>query len=159
MASTSYHSVKLTAGGVQNEAKVASAITPGMLGELDSSLNLQPHSTSGGNVAPIIICLMSELEGEDIDDAYAANDRAQYLIPYPGQQVVLRIADGQNVAANDLLMSNGDGYMRVATDQVDSSADVTTIYPRRLVARALEAMDMSSSSGGDGTGKCKCVIV
>lgn len=155
MASTSYHKTILTAGGYQKEAMTVAAITPAMLGELDANGKIKPHATANGDVAPIIVCLENELDGGDIEDAYAVGEQAQYQIPASGQEVVLRIANGETVAKMGLLVSNGDGYMKA--EGGDSSA--VEGAPRRLVARALEAKDMSDSSAADPNCKCRCVIV
>jgi hypothetical protein len=64
------------------------------------------------------------------------------------------LADGQNASVNSLLESNGDGDLKVHTAPAfDSDGTLTaggvSLYTRAVVARALEAVDLSSSSGAD----------
>jgi len=123
---------------VEERAAVA-AITPGMLLELTSADKFQAHSSSGGSAAPIIVALEDELQGNGIDDAYAASDRVQGWIPQSGEQAYMILADGENVAIGDKLESNGAGYLQKYTSGV-------------IVATALEAIDLSDSSGGESSG-------
>jgi hypothetical protein len=133
---------------VVEEYEAAAAITPGMLIEYTSAGKVQAHS-SVGEFAEKMFALENELEGEGISDAYASGDQVQCWIPYRGDQVYALLSDGENVAKGDPLESNGDGYLQKAVAEAAGSAT----YPDSVVAVALEAVDMSGSSGADPSGR------
>ena len=141
---------------VIHEKLASAAFYPGHLLELDSSDELKKHDSAGQNVAPILFALEDDLQGNTIDDAYADDDRVRAWQPRAGDQVYAVLADGQNVSANDLLESNGDGtltkYTADAHIDSDSFAGTFTVYPRQIVAKADEAVDLSDSSGGESSG-------
>lgn len=123
----------------------AVAINPGMLLEVTSAGTIQKHSTAGGNVLPIF-ALEDELQGGGIDTAYAVSSKIQCWIPQRGDQVYAVLADGQTAVIGSFLESNGDGYLRVY------SADSTgTYYHNQIVGQALEALDLSDSSGAESS--------
>lgn len=152
------HTIKLKKySDVINEITAAAAITPGMLLELTSAGKVQAHSSSGQNAAPIMFALEDELRGNSINDAYATSDQVQTWIPYPGDEVYAILVDGQNIAIGDLLESNGDGRLKkhVADQESWESANPSfniKVYPRQIVAQALEAIDLSDSSGAESSG-------
>jgi hypothetical protein len=128
--------------------KVANAaITPGMLIELMSTDKVRAHASAEGNVFPMF-ALEDELQGNGIDDAYAADDQVQYWIPQRGEEVYAIIADGQAIAIADLLVSNGDGYLREYSAEIQSDVEPSL----QIVAQAIEAVDTSDSSGGESSG-------
>lgn len=136
------------------ELVAASAITPGMLLELDSAGKVKPHSASGQNAIPMF-ALENELEGEGIGDAYAADDPVQVWIATRGEKVNALLADGENVAIGDYLESNGDGYLKKHVADVESfesaEAGSITVYPQQIVAIAREAVNLSDSSGAESS--------
>jgi hypothetical protein len=136
---------------VIEEYEANAAITPGMLIELMSTGKVRAHAGEGQNALPMF-ALENELEGEGVDDDFAAGDLVQCWIPNRGDIVNARISNGENIAIGDFLESNGDGYLQKHTADVDSSADITTIYPLQIVGQATEACDMSGSSGVDPAG-------
>lgn len=140
---------------IVNEYQAAAAITPGMLLELTSAGKMQAHSTAGGN-APRYIALENELEGEGIDDAYATNDYVQVWSGVMGEEAYMILADGENVSIGDLLESAGNGYLQKHTSDVESfesnEPGSITVYPEQIVAQALEALDLSGSSGEESSG-------
>jgi hypothetical protein len=140
---------------VINEYDAAAAITPGQLLELTSSETVQAHSSAGQN-APKYFALEDELQGNGIDDAYASGDKVQVWSCVPGEEVYAILADGENVAIGDLLESNGAGYLQahVADTESFESAETgsITVYPLQIVGQALEALDLSDSSGGESSG-------
>ena len=72
-----YNTIKVKKySDVIEEYSASAAITPGHLIELASATTVKVHATAGGNVLPMF-ALENELEGEDIDDAFAANDKVQ----------------------------------------------------------------------------------
>jgi len=127
------------------------AITPGMLLELNSSGNVQVHSTAGGNVLPMF-ALEDELQGNDIDDAYVADDKVQVWVAVRGEWVYAILADGQNVSVGDFLESAGSGLLQKhEPDEYNESASIGGIYTNQIVGVALEAMDLSTSSGEESS--------
>lgn len=127
------------------EFTVHAELYPGMLCEMDSDGELKPHATAGGTVGPVMVAIENALEGEGIADAYAAADKARAIFPVSGDELLMLLADGQNVSKADKLESNGDGYLRAYTP-TDSEAGG---HEHSLVAVALEALDLSSGSGDD----------
>lgn len=135
---------------VFEEYGAAAAITPGMLIQLASTGKVQAHSTAQGNVLPMFAC-ENELEGESIGDAYAADDKVRCWVTGRGDQVRGILADGQTVVIGDFLESNGAGYLQKHVADVESfesaEAGSLTVYPNAIVGVALEAVDISGSSG------------
>lgn len=134
------------------EYEAAAAITPGMLIEYTSAGKVQAHSTAEGNALPMF-ARENELEGEGLADAYASGDQVQCWIPQRGDHAYAILADGQNVAIGDLLESNGAGYLQKHVSDTESfesnEAGEITVYPNAIVAQALEAVDISDSSGAE----------
>ena len=131
----------------------AVAITPGMLLELTSAELVQAHSTEGGPVLPMF-ALEDELQGKGITDDYAVSAKIQVWTAVRGEEVYALLADGEDVAVGDFLISDGTGKLKAAT--ADSSAVVVEEFP---IAIALEAVDMGGSSGADPSGRIKVVIL
>jgi hypothetical protein len=138
---------------VIEEMTAHAAITPGMLLQLNNDGTVQAHTAEGGNALPMF-ALEDELQGKGIDDAYASGDKVQVWIPGRGDVVNALLEDGQVAAIGDWLESNGAGLLQV------HEADSTGAYlPLQIVGQALEAVDMSSSSGADPSGRIKVRII
>lgn len=128
-------------------------ITPGHLIELTSSNTVQAHSTSAGNVLPMF-ALEDELQGNDIDDDYSADDPVQVWVAVRGEIVNCLLANGQDASIGDFLESNGDGTLKVY------GADSTGIYyPNQIVGQAVDAVDMSGSTLEDPDGRIQVRII
>lgn len=138
---------------VIEERVAAATITPGMLIELTSADKVQAHSVSGGPVTPPMFALEDELQGNGITDNYVADNVVQIWVAGRGDQVYALLADGENASIGEKLVSNGDGYLKCASG--DSGTD------EAFVAIALEAVDRSTSSGGDTnvTGRIEVMVV
>lgn len=130
---------------VIEEMVANAAITPGMLIEVMSTGKVRAHASAGLNALPMF-ALEDELQGKGIDDAYAAADQVQCWIPTRGDVVYALLKDGENIAIGDFLESAGTGYLQKHVADVDSSNDITTIYPLQIVGQAVEAIDLSGSS-------------
>ena len=141
------------------EAVANATITPGMLIELMSTGKVRAHATAGGNIVPVTFALEDELQGNGIDDDYAALDQVQCWIPYRGDEVNAILKNGENVAIGDYLESAGNGELQKYVADVDSSNDITSIYPTQIVGVALEAVNMSGSSAADPDGRIRVRIV
>lgn len=124
------------------EGVAAATIRPGELIELTSASKLQRHSTAGGP-AELAFALEDALQGNDIDDSYAANARVTYAIPGRGAVVYAWLAGGEEATPGDFLTSNGDGTFKVA-----SGTDVRLLKP-------LEAVDASDSNDVDERIRCR----
>ena len=122
------------------------AITPGYLLELTSEGLVQAHSTPGGNCLPMF-ALENELEGEDIDTAYAVSDKIQVWIPNRGDQVYALLNDGETAVIGSWLDSAGNGKLKV----VDTASDDSPVAG--IVGQAVEAVNMSYSSKADPSGR------
>lgn len=146
--------IQVKGTGIRNEREAAAAITPGMLIERTSADKVQAHSNAGQNAARLF-AVEDDLQGKDIDTAYGAGDRVQFNVFRPGDWVFALLADGQNAGIGDYLESNGDGYLKV---HAAGSAGVVE-YPEAIVAQAVEALDLSSSSGAETTQRIKVEII
>jgi hypothetical protein len=139
----------------REEGKANAAITPGHLIEEMSTGNFRVHATAGGNAARLF-ALENELEGEGIDDDYAANERVHYTCALPGDIVNAILADGENAAIGSFLESAGDGTLQVhVADSValsSAEAGSLSVLPEQIVGQAIEALDLSGSSGEESSG-------
>jgi hypothetical protein len=64
------------------------------------------------------------------------------------------LANGQNASVNSFLESNGDGYLKTISTDAPSYQEIHSV-----VAIALEAVDMSGSSGVDPSGRIRIMII
>lgn len=127
---------------VVEEFTAGGAITPGHLVMVNSSGDVVVHNSAGGNAFPMF-ALENELEGGDMDTAYANDDQVQVWIPGRGDIVNAILKDGQNVVIGDWLESAGDGTLQ--KHAADSSG--SAIYGNQLVGQVVAAVDLSGSSG------------
>jgi len=144
-----YNTVKLkNYSDVFFEGEANAALSPGMLCEIMSTGKYRKHAGAGKDAIPIF-ALENYLEGKGITDAYAAADRVQFWIPGRGDEVYAQIADEQNIAIGDFLISNGAGFLTKYSPESWESNDAqqaNTIYSNCIVAQALEALDLSGLS-------------
>ena len=143
-----YKTIKLAGDPLHKERLAAAAgIYPGMLVELNSSDKFQVHATAGGTATPLFV-LEDENQGKEIGDVYTSGAVCLAAVFGQGDEVLARLANGETAVIGSLLESNGDGYLRV----VDADASYGAIGVQSIVGVALEAVDMSGSSGVDPTG-------
>jgi len=142
------------------ELPAYSAIRPGDLVEyyVDSgTLKLKPHATAGGS-AIARFAREDDLQGNSVDDNYAADDEVMANVYRAGDQIHAWLADNEDVSLGDFLESNGDGCLRKVVDE-----DSTQAAPARALAIALEDLDLSNSSqessGGAGDWRIKVEII
>lgn len=138
------NTVILKGDGTQVEGKANGAITPGHLIERDSAGTLSVHSNAGQPAAPIF-AYEDELQGKTISDAYADGNQVLARHFRKGDQVNGILKDGETAVIGSFLESAGDGTLQVYS--ADSAGVVE--YPQSLVGIALEALDLSDSSGAD----------
>ena len=148
-----YKTILLAGSRNVQEALAAAAITPGHMLEIDSAGKFKKHATAGG-VGYGLWALEDDIQGNDIDDDYSTGNVVTAQAAVPGDQIYAWIANGENIAIGDKLISNGDGTLKEHT--ADSSG---VIVEEHVVAVAREACDMSDSSGADPTGRCRIQVV
>lgn len=136
----------------------AYTITPGHLVQITSGSLVQKHADAAKNVFPLF-AVEDELQGKSIDDAYAASTPVQVWVPGRGDIVYALLKNGENVVIGDFLESAGDGTLQKHVPDVDNSTDIGTIYSAAIVGVALEAVDMSGSSGADPSGRIQVMIL
>lgn len=132
-----HKTIVLKGDPLQKERKAAGAITPGHLIELDTNGELIVHATDGA-IAANMFAIEDSLQGQEIGDAYADDDRVQYIVGRAGDEVLAWLADGETAVIGSFLVSAGDGTLRVMSG--DSGTE------EAVVAQAIEAKDLSASS-------------
>lgn len=125
------------------EYTAAGAITPGMLIEVTSGGTVQAHATESGSALPMF-AVEDDFQGRVIDTAYAATEKVQCWIPGRGDQVYALLDDGENAVIGSFLESSGEGFLQVYSSAASDAADAVD---HRIVGVALEAVNLSSSSG------------
>lgn len=162
MSSTTKKTIILKGCGIRKERTAGGVITPGHLVYLTSANTVAVHANAGQN-AQKAFAVENDLVGGTISDNYAASSKVQYEIMERGAEVNALIANGENISIGDALESAGDGTLQKHTPDsesvdVDSSGNVVTVYGEAIVGYALEAVDMSDSSGADPSGRCAIEI-
>lgn len=153
MGATGRRVIDLVSNAINKEGIAAATLTPGYCVKYDSNAELALQDDEGSADA-VRLVLPNSLEGQGMSDAYAIDDTVQFKTFAPGDEVLLRIKDGENIAKGDQLTHDGAGKFREVV--ADSSG---TKIEDAVKAIALEACDMSSSSGGDADGFCLAEVV
>ena len=134
MAQGAAHTIMLREWSLKRyKAKLAAGvdITPGMLCQLSGVDTIRPHNSAAGIPAPLIVAVEAPEVGRGIDDAYTVDgEEVNYAHVDSGEWFYGLLAAGEDIAANDILESAGDGTL-----QADTSGDKF---------RALEAVDNSA---------------
>lgn len=134
--SNAYNRIHLSGEAVHEEAIAAGVIKPGHLIALDLNSKAAVHGTAAGP-AELAVALEDALQGNDIDDSYAADDRVSYAILERGSRAYMYLAAGESVTPADYLTSNGDGTLKKA------AGTDTRLF------KAMETLDLSASSAVD----------
>lgn len=131
---------------VSKEVQANGVITPGQLIERTSTAgDVQRHSTAGGNAAKMF-ALSDVFLGKEIGVKYANDAKMRCQIFRPGDEVYAIIKDGTAaIVIGSFLESAGDGDLQL--HEADDSAALES--PEAIVAQALVAIDLSSSSNAD----------
>jgi hypothetical protein len=131
---------------IHEEAIAASAgIYPGMLLKLNSSGEVALHTTSGGVMGDeVLIAEEDALQGKNKDTVYADDAIVSYIVCQPGTVVNMLIADAEDIAIGDKIVSNGDGLLAEAGGLASAEA-----YGK-IVGVAIEANDLSGSAVANG---------
>lgn len=110
-----YKTIKLKKyGDIINEPEAAEAITPGQLVELKSDGKVQKHATAG-DYASVLIALEDELQGNTIQDDYAADDIVFAWAVQSGEEVLVSIESGDDPDVGTVLYSAGNGNFTVSS--------------------------------------------
>lgn len=135
--------IAINASGPLKEGIAGATIYPGYLLERTTTAKtVQAHSTDQGNVTPRIFALEDSLQGNDKDDAYSSGDRVSMIVTRPGDEILARYHTGVGYtpAINDVLVSDGDGYLREYQTMVDSSGLGETNPSECIVGVILEVI-------------------
>jgi len=140
-----YRTISITTDTPIKEGIASGAITPGHLLERTSVVDtVKVHATAGGR-AQRLFAIEDEKQGKEIGDDYATASRMFFRTFLPGDIVNARIANGEDIAAGDWLVSAGDGTLKEAgADSADVEEDEVGV--------ALEACNMAGSSEVDVAG-------
>jgi len=130
---------------VNEEYKAHAAITPGHLVFLNSDNEVAVHAVEGGSVLPMF-AVEDELQGKGIDDAFSAGNVVSVWVPGRGDIVNAILADGEDVAIGDMLVSHGDGTLK----KFDAASEGIAEWPNCIVGVATTAVDMTVSEDPDG---------
>ena len=118
---------------VQKEGQASAALSPGDLVERGGSNDFRKQSTAKGVCSPMF-AVENDLIGNEITDAYAANDNVVVVYALPGAEINARVAASATaIVANDALAAAGDGTLKTLTDG-------------QIIGYALEAVNNSSGS-------------
>lgn len=141
-----------------DEARAAADVLPGMLCEFVPGLTdedeVQPHSAVGGR-GELLFALEDGLggsgganiqQGKSIEDLYETDplgdgsqkDLVFLYFPQPGDRVFAAVANGESGSKGDLLVSNGDGYLKAATAGTGDEEEI--------IAEALEDFDITDTT-------------
>lgn len=126
----------------------AVAIKPGYLLQITSANLVEAFSTAGGTIGAKIVALENDLQGDGVSTSYAVSVMVQYAVVRPGDEVLMHLYNGENVAIGDKVEAHSDGTIRKLV--ADTSA--LTVKVNCVIGVALEAVDMSGSTGVDPTG-------
>lgn len=152
-----FHTIAIVGTPFVKEYTANAAITPGHLVELMSTGKVRVHATAGGT-AQTMFALEDENQGNPISTAYSANNKCRCGVFTRGMEVYAILANGQTAAIGSKLESTGDGTLTVYSEDsgVVSGAELAD---KTIVAQALEAVDMSGSSGEDPSGRIRVEIM
>ena len=122
-----------------------STIYPGHLVEMtNAALDTWKLFATAGAKGEKAVAIEDDLQGNPVSTAYTQNNRIQVNIYKSGEECIVRVANGENIAKGDKLVRAANG--EVAEAAVDSSG---TIVEQEVIGIALEAKDLSDSSGAD----------
>jgi len=138
---------------IREERLANAALYPGHILTLNSSNKVLKHATADGLAKPLMVALEDELQGNGINDAYAADDVVQVGIFRPGDVVNVLLKDGQTATIGKVLCSAGDGTVQLwsmsgdSSDWLENNAENLVQFAAAPLGIALEALDLSGSSG------------
>ena len=131
-------------GDYRYEEHVAdAAISPGMLLEINSDNEVLAHN-SADTVAECLFAMEDVLQGNGLDDDYAAADLVACMLPAKGSVVNAFLYAGTSYTVGMMLESNGDGTLANGTTypiavvedsacDLSNSTAVDTLHPVRIL--------------------------
>lgn len=118
-------------------ALAAAAVTPGMLLKQNTTGTVQAHATADGAALGRMVATenvwSNHGSGAAIDHAYATNETVPYIHAVPGDQLYMLLADSQTITIGDVLVSNGDGYLKEASVGAGTLTDAIVGYAASAV--------------------------
>ena len=93
----------------------STAITPGMLVELEAGGTVKPHASADADVEKAF-ALEDELQGRGIATNYTEGDPVQIWFANAGEVVYGIMDSGVTPAVGSFVQSNGDGKLKAAAD-------------------------------------------
>jgi len=146
MAQTAANTIRLNCGIAARHVEMIAdaALSPGYLCRRTTTgaNTCAKHATAGG-IAECLIACEDVLRSKTIDDAYAADDPVQLVIPQKGDIVLLKLAAAATaVTRAHTLESAGDGTVRIyaagvrlfqVVEAVDNSAGATEVFVKAAV--------------------------
>lgn len=138
---------------VQHEALANEAITPGHIVQMLSTGKIQKNDLVGERV-PVRVAIEDSNQGNDKDDNWASGSQVQYRFFRPGDEVLVRLANGQSVAIGDRLEAAAGGEVRKSTTGSSGGSDSTD-----AILEAQAALDFSGSSGVDPASNLLLAVV
>jgi len=117
------------------EGQTDEAVTPGELVEFGGGNDIQLQSTAADAEAAPYFALTKFYDGSDIDTDYASGDTVQFALCQPGVEVYAWLEDGESVSIGTSVEAAGNGGLQ-------------TYSTGRILGKAMEAVDASSSGGG-----------
>jgi hypothetical protein len=147
MSTTTTHQISQDFTVTERQYRGSGAILPGHLVEPTTTANqIRVHSTSGGSMA-VLIALEDQGVGGKISTPYATGANVRVGAFCTGKRFYGRIQNGQTVAISAKLESAGDGTFKVLSTDLPSYQELNSVR-----VWAVEACDMSGSSGADPVG-------
>lgn len=144
-----YRTIAITSNQPPKEGLASGTIYPGMLLERTSTANqVQPHSGLADKVFANLVAVEDSLQGNDVDDAYTATNRCFFKSFLPGDEILGKVAAGQNIAIGDELVSNGAGYLKKyfrdsSTADMENTVFATALEACVAVAATLCRMEIA----------------
>lgn len=120
------------------EYTAGGTIYPGMFLIMSAADTVVAHNDDAPANQLVMVACEDALQGRDLNDPYVTGDPVKVFIPQRGDEVYSILEDGANVAVGAYLESNGAGYLQAVTTG-------------KAVAMALEALDLSGSSGEESS--------
>jgi len=105
--------IVLISRGRYDEANADVQCYPGMLLAPQADGGVSPHSVVGGG-GPLCIAIEDAMRGGDITQALPVNNATPFYRPAKGDLFLCLLQNGQNVSAQQALMSAGDGTLVAA---------------------------------------------
>lgn len=152
ISTRTYKVVMVSGDGIPVEGKAYQALSPGHLVEWynhSSVEKLRRHATAGGTGGPFLVAIEDEEQGKTIDDAYTSGSNVKARALQGGEEIYIRLKDGESVVYGDKVESAGDGTVQKHSAVLGDSSAPVTVYFNCIVGTVRGIVDRTDSSGGD----------